>query len=38
MPFCSIRIWIITEFNAWFESQTALWSDEIDVSAHAGRK
>jgi acyl-ACP thioesterase len=26
------RIWVITEFNAWFEEQTALWSDEIEVS------
>ena len=26
------RIWVITEFNAWFEEQTALWSDDIDVT------
>jgi acyl-CoA thioesterase FadM len=26
------RIWVITEFNAWFEEQTAFWSDDIDVS------
>ena len=26
------RIWVITEFNAWFEEQTALWSDAIDVT------
>ena len=26
------RIWIITEFNAWFEQQTALWSDDIEVT------
>ncbi|MBR4520819.1 MAG: hypothetical protein IKO63_05335 [Paludibacteraceae bacterium] len=26
------RIWVITEFNAWFEQQTALWSDDIDVT------
>lgn len=26
------RIWVITEFNAWFEDQTALWSDDIDVT------
>ena len=26
------RMWIITEFNAWFEEQTALWSDDIDVT------
>lgn len=26
------RIWVITEFNAWFEQQTALWSDEIQVT------
>ena len=24
------RIWVITEFNAWFEEQTALWSDDAD--------
>ncbi len=26
------RIWVITEFNAWFEQQTAFWSDDIDVT------
>ena len=26
------RLWVITEFNAWFEPQTALWSDDIDVT------
>ena len=26
------RLWIITEFNAWFEEQTALWSENIDVT------
>lgn len=26
------RIWVITEFNAWFEEQTAFWSDDIDVT------
>ena len=26
------RIWVTTEFNAWFEEQTALWSDDIDVT------
>ena len=26
------RIWVITEFNAWFEEQIALWSDDIDVT------
>ena len=26
------RMWVITEFNAWFEQQTALWSDDIDVT------
>ncbi len=26
------RIWVITEFNAWFEDQTAFWSDDIEVT------
>jgi len=26
------RMWVITEFNTWFEPQTALWSDDIDVT------
>ena len=26
------RLWVITEFNACFEQQTALWSDDIDVT------
>lgn len=26
------RMWVITEFNAWFEEQTALWSDDIEVT------
>ncbi len=26
------RLWVITEFNAWFEQPTALWSDDIDVT------
>lgn len=26
------RFWVITEFNAWMEEQTALWSDDIDVT------
>ena len=26
------RIWVLTEFNAWFEEQIALWSDDIDVT------
>jgi len=26
------RIWVITEFNAWFEEQIALWSDDVDVT------
>ena len=26
------RIWVITGCNAWFEEQTALWSDAIDVT------
>ncbi|MCR5049817.1 MAG: hypothetical protein K6A36_01900 [Paludibacteraceae bacterium] len=26
------RMWVITEFSAWFEEQTALWSDDIDVT------
>lgn len=25
-------LWIITEFNAWFEPQTAYWADDIEVS------
>ncbi len=25
------RLWVITEFNAWFTQQTALWSDDIEV-------
>ncbi len=25
-------MWVITEFNAWFEAEPALWSDEIDVT------
>ncbi len=25
-------MWVITEFNAWFEDDTALWSDDIDVT------
>ena len=25
-------MWVITEFNAWFEPHTALWSDDIDVT------
>lgn len=25
-------MWVVTEFNAWFEPQTALWSDDIDVT------
>ena len=25
-------LWVITEFSAWFEPQTALWSDDIDVT------
>ncbi len=25
-------LWVITEFNAWFEPQIALWSDDIDVT------
>ena len=26
------RIWVTTEFNAWFEEHNALWSDDIDVT------
>ena len=26
------RMWVITEFNAWFAQQTALWSDDIYVT------
>ena len=25
-------MWVITEFNAWFESDTAYWSDDIEVT------
>ena len=25
-------MWVITEFDAWFETKTALWSDDIEVT------
>jgi len=26
------KIWVITQFNAWFDQATAFWSDEVEVT------